>query len=125
VRQLALLVIFASTAATAAPWGTPDAQKRYYIERRASIVGDFLGNVARDKTITARFAKRELRELDAMLSDQFCSDPCNYGKSAHPEITLTPREVAALVRDLRTSLAEFKAMRPEQDEMIGALRRGL
>ena len=125
MRQLALVLVIASTAATAAPWGPPEAQKRYYTERRQAIIRDFLGNVAGDKTITARFAKPELRELNALLTDQFCTDPCNYEKTAHPGVKLTRREADTLVRDLRTSLVKFKATRPEQDEMIGALQHGL
>jgi hypothetical protein len=125
MRQLALILVIASTAATAAPWGPPEAQRRYYFERRQSIIRDFLGNVAGDKSITARFSKPELRELDALLADQFCTDPCTYEKAAHPDLRLTPNEVYALVRDLRTALAKFKATRPEQDEMIGALEHGL
>ena len=112
-----LLAIFCAVGATV-------AQKRYYFERRRSIIRDFLGKVAADKTITAWFAKPSCASLTPF-------SPILFGRPVQLPEDRAPRHEAHALRgrralgDLRTSLAKFKATRPEQDQLIGALRHGL
>jgi hemoglobin len=92
------------------------------------VIHDFLGNVAADKKINARFAKTKLPDLEAKLVDQVCQaagGPCKYtGKSmndAHAGMKITEDEFNALVADLTKSLNKFKVGQKEQSDLLGAL----
>ena len=93
-----------------------------------AVIGDFVGNVAADKRINARFAKTDIPHLKQMLVDQVCQatgGPCTYtGKSmkdAHQGMKITETEFSALVEDLTMSLDKFKVPEMEKTELLTAL----
>ena len=93
-----------------------------------AVIGDFVGNVAADKRINARFAKTDIPHLKQMLVDQVCQatgGPCTYtGKSmkdAHQGMKITETEFSALVEDLTRSLDKFKVPEQEKTELLTAL----
>jgi hemoglobin len=93
-----------------------------------AVIHDFLGNVAADTKINARFAKTKIPDLESKLIDQVCQatgGPCKYtGKSmadAHKGMKITEDEFNALVGDLKKSLDKFKVGAKEQSDLLGAL----
>jgi hemoglobin len=93
-----------------------------------AVVDDFLGNVAGDTRIQARFALTDLKDLRNKLVDQVCAatgGPCQYKggdmKSVHHGMRIKGAEFDALVEDLVKSLDKFKVPAPEKNELIGAL----
>src|SRR5580765_4817463 len=92
------------------------------------VVHEFIGNVGADKVINKRFAKTDLKKLEASLVDQVCEatgGPCKYkGKSmadAHKGMKITDDEFNALVGDLKKALDKFKVGDQEQKDLLGAL----
>lgn len=93
-----------------------------------AVVHDFLGNVAADARINARFLDTDIPKLEDHLVNQICQatgGPCTYtGRSmreVHTGMSITEAEWGALVEDLDRSLDTFKVPQPEQDELIRAL----
>jgi len=92
------------------------------------VVEEFTKNVAADKEINARFAKTDIKKLNASLVDQICEatgGPCKYKgknmKDAHKGMKITEKEFTALVGDLVKALDKFKVPKAEKDELLGAL----
>jgi hemoglobin len=93
-----------------------------------AVVEDFVGNVAADTRINARFAKTNIPHLKQMLVDQVCAatgGPCTYtGRSmgdAHKGMHITEADFNALVEDLTRSLDKFKVGEREKTELLTAL----
>jgi hemoglobin len=94
----------------------------------SAVVDDFIGNVAADKRINARFAGANIPRLKQMLVDQICAasgGPCTYtGRdmlSAHRGMNISEGEFNALVGDLVKSLDKFKVPEKEKGELLSAL----
>ncbi|SOY67849.1 Hemin transporter (fragment) [Cupriavidus taiwanensis] len=93
-----------------------------------AVVDDFVGNVATDTRINARFANANIPRLKTRLVEQICAGsggPCTYGgldmKTAHAGMAITNAEFDALVDDLVKSLNKFKVPEREQKELLGIL----
>ncbi|HJZ86559.1 MAG TPA: group 1 truncated hemoglobin [Polyangia bacterium] len=93
-----------------------------------AVVDNFVGRVAKDDRINARFGNTDIPHLKAMLVDQICQasgGPCTYTgkdmKTAHKGMNLTDGDFNALVEDLVGALNELKVAQPEQKELLGAL----
>jgi len=93
-----------------------------------AVVDSFVGRVAKDARINARFANTDIVHLKAMLVDQICEasgGPCKYTgkdmKTSHAGMKITDNEFTALVEDLTGALNEFKVPAPEQNDLVGAL----
>ena len=93
-----------------------------------AVVGDFLGNVAADTRIQARFALTDLKDLKQKLVDQVCAasgGPCAYKggdmKVVHKGMRIKGAEFDALVEDLVKTLDKFKVPEKEKGELLGAL----
>jgi hemoglobin len=93
-----------------------------------AVVDDFIGNVAADQCINARFAGASIPQLKTMLVDQICEaagGPCRYtGKSmkaTHMGMKISDAEFTALVEDLVKSLDKFKVPVREKQELLAAL----
>jgi hemoglobin len=94
----------------------------------AAVIHDFLGRVAADGRINARFAKTDLGRLETLLVEQVCQatgGPCKYTgrdmKATHLGMNISGAEFDALVGDLKGSLDRFEVPAAEQDELLGAL----
>lgn len=93
-----------------------------------AVVDDFVGNIAKDNRINARFANSDIPHLKLMLVDQICEasgGPCKYTgkdmKTSHTGMKITDEEFNALVEDLKLTLDKFKVPSPEQNDLLGAL----
>jgi len=93
-----------------------------------AVIHDFLGRVAADGRINARFARTDLGRLETLLVEQICAatgGPCQYTgrdmKATHLGMNITGAEFDALVGDLKGSLDEYKVPALEQNELLGAL----
>ncbi len=93
-----------------------------------AVVDDFVGNVAADPAINARFANTDIVNLKAKLVEQICEatgGPCKYtGKGmveVHTGMKVTDDEFNALVGDLKKSLDKFNVPEREQTELLTAL----
>ncbi|SOY69006.1 Hemin transporter (fragment) [Cupriavidus taiwanensis] len=93
-----------------------------------AVVDDFVGNLATDPRIQARFANADMPRLKARLVEQICAGsggPCTYAgrdmKTAHAGMAITNDEFDALVDDLVKSLDKFKVPAREQKELLGIL----
>ena len=94
----------------------------------SAVVDDFVGNVAADGRINARFTGADIPRLKQMLVDQVCAasgGPCTYtGRdmaSAHRGMNISEGEFNALVGDLVQSLDKFKVPEKEKGELLAAL----
>jgi len=111
----------------------PAAQKSLYErlggkEAIVAVVDDFVGNIAKDNRINARFGNSDIPHLKLMLVEQICEasgGPCKYSgkdmKTSHTGMKITDEEFNALVEDLKTSLDKFKVPAAEQNDLLGAL----
>jgi len=93
-----------------------------------AVVDDFIGNVAADHRINARFATADIPRLKRLLVEQICEasgGPCKYTGAtmldSHRGMKITDAEFSALVEDLVKSLDKFKVPAPEKTELLGAL----
>ena len=93
-----------------------------------AVVDDFIGNVAADARINARFGGANIPRLKTRLVDQICEaagGPCKYTgqsmKVAHAGMKITDAEFTALVEDLVKSLDKFKVPAQEKNELLSAL----
>jgi hemoglobin len=135
MRKLLFVTLLAFAPATIALADTPPAAAQKSLYDRlggkpaiTAVVHDFVGNVAADKKINARFAKTDIPKLEGLLVDQVCAatgGPCTYGgkdmKTAHKGMKITSAEFDALVGDLKKSLDKFKVGAQEQKDLLGAL----
>jgi hemoglobin len=93
-----------------------------------AVVDNFVGRLAKDARINARFSNSDIPHLKLMLVEQICEaagGPCKYSgkdmKTAHKGQNVTDDEFNALVEDLKGTLDEFKVPAPEQKDLLGAL----
>ncbi|MGO4304385.1 group I truncated hemoglobin [Cupriavidus sp. RAF12] len=93
-----------------------------------AVVDDFVGNVAADTRINAKFANANIPRLKMRLVEQICAGaggPCTYTgrdmRTAHAGMGITNSEFDALVEDLVKSLNKFKVPPQEQKELLGML----
>ena len=127
--RIGILAVWLMGCATA-----PPAPKRPLYDRLggkpaiAAVIHDFLGRVAADGRINARFASTNLPRLETLLVEQICEatgGPCKYTgrdmKATHLGMNVTGPEFDALVADLVASLDHFKVPAAEKSELIGAL----
>ncbi|WP_455287434.1 group I truncated hemoglobin [Cupriavidus necator] len=98
------------------------------IQAITAVVDDFVGNVAADTRINAKFANANLPRLKMRLVEQICAGaggPCTYSgrdmKTAHAGMGITNSEFDALVEDLVKSLTKFKVPPQEQKELLSLL----
>lgn len=94
----------------------------------AAVVAEFVGNVAADTRINARFANTDIPRLKVLLTEQICQGsggPCTYTgrdmKTTHRGMAISDAEFNALVEDLVKALNTFKVAQREQDELLGIL----
>jgi len=133
-RPIGILVALGLTASVATVAHATFGQQKSLYQRLGgkpaitAVVDDFIGNVAADGRINARFANTNIPRLKAMLVDQICAatgGPCKYtGRSmldAHRGMNITDAEFNALVADLVKSLNTFKVPAEEQKELLTAL----
>lgn len=93
-----------------------------------AVVDDFVGNVAADKRINARFANTDIPRLKEKLVEQICAGtggPCAYTgrdmRTTHEGMNITKAEFDALVEDLVKSLNKFKVPEREQNDLLAIL----
>ncbi|SOY68444.1 group I truncated hemoglobin [Cupriavidus taiwanensis] len=93
-----------------------------------AVVDDFVGNLATDERIKAKFANANMPRLKTRLVEQICAGsggPCTYAgldmKTAHAGMAITNDEFDALVDDLVKSLDKFKVPAGEQKELLAIL----
>lgn len=93
-----------------------------------AVVDDFVGHVAADQRINAKFAHANIPRLKTMLVEQICQasgGPCTYTgrdmKNAHAGMGVSGAEFDALVGDLVATLNTFKVGDREKNELLGAL----
>ena len=93
-----------------------------------AVVGDFVGNVAKDNRINKFFANTDIPRLKRLLVQQICAGsggPCQYeGRSmreAHRGLGVRNQDFDALVGDLVKSLNKFNVPPREQKELLGLL----
>ena len=117
-----------ATPDRAAPAMTSLYERLGGMQAITAVVDDFVGNVATDTRINARFANANIPRLKTRLVEQICAGsggPCTYSgrdmKSAHAGMGITNGEFDALVDDLVKSLNKFKVPAREQKELLGIL----
>jgi len=125
----ALAISPSSCARTAA---TPSGKSLYVrlggATKIASVVEEFLTNVAADRRINGRFATADLAKLRGHLIDQLCmitGGPCVYTgrdmQSAHAGMHITRGEFNALMEDLVAALDRLKVSPQEKGQLLGLI----
>jgi len=97
----------------------------------AIVVGDFVGNMAADSRVNARFKDMkpaEIEKFKSYLADQICDaagGPCSYVgkdmKEAHKGMKITEAEWNATVENLGKALDKNKVDAKEKQELISAI----
>jgi hemoglobin len=97
----------------------------------ALVVGDFVGNMAGDPRVNARFKDMkppEVEKLKSNLSDQICDatgGPCSYlgrdMKTTHKGMKITDAEWSATVENLVKALDKHKVGDKEKKELLALL----
>jgi hemoglobin len=97
----------------------------------ALVVGDFVGNMAADARVNARFKDIKgpaLEKLKSNLADQICDatgGPCSYlgrdMKTTHKGMKITEAEWTATVENLGKALDKHKVPPKEKQELVGVL----
>ena len=97
----------------------------------ALVVGDFVGNMASDPRVSARFKDMkpaDVEKLKSYLSDQICDatgGPCSYVgrdmKTTHKGMKITEAEWSATVENLGKALDKHKVAAKEKQELISAI----
>ena len=95
------------------------------------VVADFVGIMAADPRVNARFTTLkppEVEKFKSNLADQICDatgGPCSYlgkdMKAAHKGMQITEAEWNATVENLGKALDKNKVAAAEQKELLGAL----
>lgn len=98
------------------------------VEAIKVVVEDFVGFVASDSRINARFAKTDIAQLKQHLVDQVCQGtggPCTYrGRdmvTTHKGMNIGDADFAALVESLVKALDKNKVPAKEKSELLGIL----
>lgn len=93
-----------------------------------AVIDDFVGRVAKDNRINAKFANADIPRLKRLLVEQVCAasgGPCTYTgrdmKTTHAGMNVTNEEFDALVGDLVASLNKFKVGEREKTELLSVL----
>jgi hemoglobin len=93
-----------------------------------AVVDNFVGRLAKDQRVNARFSNTDIPHLKLMLVEQICEasgGPCKYSgktmKESHKGLKIGDDEFTALVEDLQGALTELKVPAPEQNELVAAL----
>ena len=97
----------------------------------AIVVGDFVGNMAADPRVNARFKDMkgpDVERLKSNLADQICDltgGPCSYlgrdMKTTHKGMKITEAEWSATVDNLGKALDKNKVGDKEKRELVGLL----
>ena len=97
----------------------------------AIVVGDFVGNMAADPRVSARFKDMkgpDVEKLKSNIADQICDatgGPCSYlgrdMKTAHKGMRITEAEWNATVDNLGKALDKNKVGEKEKSELVGLL----
>ena len=97
----------------------------------AIVVGDFVGNMAADPRVNARFKDMkgpDVERLKSNLADQICDltgGPCSYlgrdMKTTHKGMRITEAEWNATVDNLGKALDKNKVGEKEKSELVGLL----
>jgi hemoglobin len=97
----------------------------------AVVVGDFVGNMAGDARVNARFKAMkpaDLEKFKSNLADQICDatgGPCSYlgrdMKAAHKGMKITEAEWNATVENLNKALDKHRVAVKDKQELIGAI----
>jgi len=97
----------------------------------AIVVGDFVGNMAADPRVNARFKDMkgpDVEKLKSNLADQICDatgGPCSYlgrdMKTTHKGMRITEAEWNATVDNLGKALDKNKVGDKEKSELVGLL----
>ena len=97
----------------------------------AIVVGDFVGNMAGDPRVNARFKDMkgpDIEKLKSNLADQICDatgGPCSYlgrdMKTTHKGMKITEAEWNATVENLGKALDKNKVDAKEKQELISAI----
>ena len=94
----------------------------------AAVVEDFVGRVAKDPRINARFSNTDIPHLKQMLTEQICEasgGPCKYTgkdmKTSHAGLKISDDEFNAMVEDLQAALTALHVATAEQRDLIGAI----
>jgi hemoglobin len=123
----------ACVGAAAAPMATaPSLYKRLGgREGIALVVGDFVGNMAGDPRVNARFKGMkgpDVEKFKSNLSDQICDatgGPCSYlgrdMKTTHKGMKISDAEWNATVENLGKALDKNQVGAKEKQELIGAI----
>jgi hemoglobin len=131
VMGLAITFAGCATMGDSAP-ASPTLYKRLGgREGIALVVGDFVGNMAADPRVNARFKDMkapEVEKLKSNLADQICDatgGPCSYlgrdMKTTHKGMKITEAEWNAAVDNLNKALDKHKVGAKEKQELIGAI----
>ena len=121
-------------APAAKPAAAKEAPKKSLFERLGgkpaveAVIDDFLGRVAKDERINARFAVGDVPRLRQRLVELVCmgtGGPCVYSgrdmKSSHAGMRITGAEFDALVGHLVGTLDKFKVPAQEKGELLAIL----
>ena len=97
----------------------------------ALVVNDFVGNMAGDTRVNARFKTMkpaDVEKLKSNLADQICDaagDPCSYlgrdMKTVHTGMKITEAEWNATVENLGKALDKNKVGAKEKQELVAIL----
>ncbi len=120
-----------SSSSSSAPAGDSLYKRLGGREGIALVVGDFVGNMAADPRVNARFKDlkpAEVEKFKSMLADQICDatgGPCSYlGKDmreAHKGMKITEAEWNATVENLGKALDKRNVGAKEKGELVGIL----
>jgi hemoglobin len=131
-----ILSVFAfTTLAGCASTGAPSDPTLYKRlggrEGIALVVGDFVGNMANDTRVNARFKAMKppaVEKLKSNLADQICDatgGPCSYlgrdMKTTHKGMKITDAEWNATVENLVKALDKNKVGEKEKKELLSLL----
>jgi len=97
----------------------------------AIVVGDFVGNMAADPRVNARFKDMkpaDVEKLKSNLADQICDatgGPCSYlgrdMKTVHKGMKVTEAEWTATVENLGKALDKNNVAAKDKQELISAI----
>jgi hemoglobin len=133
-----LVVVFVVGLVGCATMGSDQASTAPSLYKRlggregiAIVVGDFVGNMAADPRVSARFKDMkgpDVEKLKSNIADQICDatgGPCSYlgrdMKTAHKGMRITEAEWNATVDNLGKALDKNKVGEKEKSELVSLL----
>ena len=131
--RIALLVAVLQLAACATMGDPPPTLYKRLGGREgiATVVGDFVTNMAGDSRVNARFKDMkpaDVEKLKSNLADQICDatgGPCSYlgrdMKTTHKGMNITEAEWTATVENLSKALDKQKVAPKDKSELLGLL----